>query len=109
MNTTPPDEDALPDFHSLTKKLLDDLAAAKRETAVDWTDVPLWKVLATTSENPYGVKSKAGLRRLERQAKKRALHKRPKGRNLDGSKRKKAKRKPGRPKKRRSLTKEKNK
>ena len=100
------EDDALPDFASLTKKLLDDLAAAKRETAVDWSDVPLWKVLATTSENPYGVKSKAGLRRLERQAKKRALHKRPKGRNLDGSKRKKRKRAVGRPRKRK-LNKEK--
>lgn len=80
--------DDLPDLDSLTNQLRADLLKAKEETTVDWSSIPLWKILATTVENPYGLRSKAGLRRLERAARKRALHKRKPGYNLDGSKRK---------------------
>lgn len=82
--------DALPNLASLMGSTLEaDLEAARRETTKDYSSLPLWKLLATTTPDPYGLRSKPALRLLEKQLKKRSLHRRPKGCNLDGSKRKK--------------------
>lgn len=55
----------LPDLEADVKRLEDQISSALRDTTVDWSQVPLWKILADNPENPYGL-SKIGLRRYQR-------------------------------------------